>query len=95
LGVYGEPQVPLGTEDRQLLESISRQASGALQRARLLEEARDRARCERLFRDIANRMQRATDLESLITVAAEELVRALGASRAYVRMGIPEQLVQE
>jgi hypothetical protein len=95
LGVYGEPQVPLGKEDRQLLESISRQASEALQRARLLEEARDRARRERLIRDIADRMQRATDLESLIKVVAEELIRALGASRAYVRMGVPEELVHE
>jgi len=95
LGVYGEPQVSLGTEDHQLLESISRQASEALQRARLLEEARDRARRERSIRDIVDRMQGATDLESLIKVAAEELVRALGASRAYVRMGMPEELVQE
>ena len=95
LGVYSDPQVPLGTEDRQLLESISRQAGEALQRARLLEEARDRARRERLIRDIADRMQRATDLESLIKVAAEELVRALGASRAYVRIGMAEELVQE
>jgi GAF domain-containing protein len=95
LGVYSDPQVPLGAEDRRLLESISHQASEALQRARLLEEARDRARRERLIRDIADRMQRATDLESLIRVAAEELVRALGASRAYVRMGMPEELVQE
>ena len=95
LGVYGDPQAPLTGEDRQLLESIARQASEALQRARLLEEARERARRERLIRDIADDMQRATDLETLIRVAAEGLARALGATRAYVRMGLPEALVEE
>jgi GAF domain-containing protein len=95
LGVRGSPQDPLTAEERELLESIARQASEALQRARLLDEARGRARRERLIRDIADRMQRAIDLQSLIRIASEELVSALGASRAYVRMGTPDELLQD
>ncbi len=95
LGVSGDPQLPLTEDDRQLLESISRQASEALQRARLLEEARERARRERLIRDISDRMQRATDLETLTRAAAEGVVDALGASHVYVRMGTSEGLGEE
>jgi GAF domain-containing protein len=95
LGVEADPQVPLPAADRELLVSISHQASEALQRARLLEEARGHARRERLIRDIADKMQRATDLASLLQTAAEELVRALDASRASVQMGTMEELLRE
>ncbi len=95
LGVRGDSRNPLTEQERELLQSISRQTSGALQRARLLDEARDHARRERLIRDIADEMQRATDLQSLITIAAEELVRALGATHAYIRMGTREELLRD
>jgi hypothetical protein len=95
LGVRGDSQQPLTGEEHELLESISRQASEALQRARLLDEARQRAQRERLIRDITDKMQRATDLQSLARIAAEELVSALGATRVDVRIGTPEELVQE
>lgn len=95
LGVSGDPRRPLAEDDRQLLESISRQASEALQRARLLEEARERARRERLIRDISDRMQRATDLETLLKVASQGLVEAFGALRVYARMGIFEEPGEE
>ena len=37
-------------------------------------------------------MQRATDMETLMRITAEELSRALGGSRAYVRLGTETQL---
>jgi GAF domain-containing protein len=88
LGVCGDPGAPLSDADRELLKAISRQASEALQRARLLEEAEQRARREQLIRATSDAMQRATDLESLIEAAAEGLVEALGACSVYVRMGV-------
>ena len=95
LGVRGGSRHSLTEEERELLESISRQTSSALQRARLLDEARDHARRERLIRDIADKMQRATDLQSLLTIAAEELVHALGATHTYIRMGTREDLLRD
>jgi GAF domain-containing protein len=95
LSVSDDPQRPHSEEDRELLESISRQASEALQRARLLEAARERARRERLIRDISDRMQRATDMESLIAAAAEGLAEALGVSGVYVRIGMLERQVEK
>jgi GAF domain-containing protein len=95
LGVREDAAHPLSAQERELLSGISEQVAAALQRARLLEQTQSRARRERVIRDIADRMQRAVDVESLVRVTAEELARALGASRAYVRMGTEDELSRE
>jgi PAS domain S-box-containing protein len=95
LGVRDDVNHPLSAEDRELLVGLSEQVAAALQRARLLEQTQSRARRERVIRDIADRMQRAADIESLMRIMAEELRRALGASRAYVQMGTEDELSRE
>jgi GAF domain-containing protein len=95
LGVQEDADHPLSAQERELLSGVSRQVAAALQRARLLEQTQSRARRERVIRDIADRMQRAVDVESLVRVTAEELTRALGASHAYVRMGAEDELSSE
>jgi PAS domain S-box-containing protein len=95
LGVREDADRPLSTQERELLSSITEQVAAALQRARLLEQTQSRARRERVIRDIADQMQRAADVESLVRIAAEELTRALSASRAYVQMGTEDELSSE
>jgi GAF domain-containing protein len=95
LGIREDPDHPLSPEDRVLLRGISEQVAAALQRARLLEQTQSRARRERVIRDVVDRMQRAADMESLMRIAAEELTRALGASRAYVKMGTEDELTSD
>jgi PAS domain S-box-containing protein len=94
LGIYEDRDAPLSAQDRDLLRSISVQVTEALERAQLFENAQSRAGRERAIRYITDRMQRAADLESLMRIAAEELKRALGASRAYVRMGTARDLAR-
>jgi len=95
LGVYEDPDHPLLGEDRNVLRDISGQVTEALQRAQLLEQAQSRASRERLIRDIADKIQRATDLSSLMRITSEELLRALRGTRAYVRLGTEEELTQD
>ena len=95
LGVYEDPDRPLLGEEREILRDISGQVTEALQRAQLLEQAQSRAGRERLIRDIADKIQRATDLQSLMRITSEELRRALKGTRAYVRMGTEEELTQD
>jgi hypothetical protein len=45
-----------------------------------------------VIRAVADKMQQATDAESLMRVVAEELNRVLHASRVYVRMGTESDL---
>ncbi len=70
-----------------LLSSIANQAAIAIENASLFEQTRARAERERTIREISDKVQRATDMETLARITAEELNRALGGSRAYVRLG--------
>ena len=69
-------------------EAWSDQVAIALERARLQQKTQRRAEHERLVRHISDQMQRATDMESLMRVAVDELNRELGTSRGFVRLGI-------
>jgi GAF domain-containing protein/ABC-type uncharacterized transport system substrate-binding protein len=86
---------PASPEEIDLAQAITEQASQALERARLFQETQRRVTRERVIREISDKMQRATDQESLMRVAAEELNRILGASRTYVRLGTEEELRHE
>lgn len=82
-------------EEADLAQAITEQASQALERARLFQETQRRINRERIIREISDKMQRATDMEALMRVTAEELKQVLGASRTYVRLGTEEELCHE
>ncbi|MEA3397227.1 MAG: GAF domain-containing protein [Chloroflexota bacterium] len=79
-------------EELELLAAFMDQAALALERAYLLETARQRVMRERTIRELSDQMLRATDMESLMRITAGELNRALSGSRAYVRMGTEDSL---
>ena len=69
------------------LRTLASEAAVALERARsasALQEALDR---ERLVSSIAQKVRSELDLEALLHVAVEELARAVGLSRCFVRLG--------
>ena len=69
------------------LRTLASEAAVALERARsasALQEALDR---ERLVSSIAQKVRSELDLEALLRVALEELARAAGLSRCFVRLG--------
>lgn len=83
---------PFSESALRLYEMLSDQAAVALERARLLEGAQQRAARERVIREISDQMQRATDMETLMHVTAEGLNRALGASCTYARLATEAEL---
>lgn len=88
-----DAQLPAGNtswapDQIALLQSLSEQISQAMERARLYQETQRRAARERMTREITDAVQRATDMESLMRIATEELVRALGGTQGYMRLGI-------
>jgi len=72
--------------EADILHSVAAQAATALDGARQFEASQRRIFRERAIRDISDQMQRATDMETLMRVTAEELNKVLGASCTYVRM---------
>ncbi len=71
-----------------MLHELADQLGIAMESARLYQDTQLRAAREHLVGDIADRLQRAPDMEMLLQIAAQELNRALKGSRAYVRLGI-------
>ncbi|KAA3660138.1 MAG: GAF domain-containing protein, partial [Chloroflexi bacterium] len=64
--------------DTGLLQTLANQASIALDRIRLLEETRLRARREQLLREIAAKVRSSTQVDGVMRTAVQEVGRALG-----------------
>lgn len=80
-------------DDVALLEEVGQQLALALENARLFEETQRRAERERLVTDITARIRASTDILGVLETTATELGRALGTSRAVVKLA-PEEPAQ-
>jgi signal transduction protein with GAF and PtsI domain len=74
--------------DIQLAQAISEQFAQAAETLRLLEQTQRSAARERLTGEIADRMRRASDVESIVYIAMEELSSLLGTPHAFARLGV-------
>ena len=87
LGVHDENEKRRWTEEElALIEAVAERVALAAENLRLLDETQRRAAHERLVGSIAEKMQRAADMETLMRVATEELNKVLSGSNTYVRM---------
>lgn len=78
-------------EDIDLLTVMTEQLNVALESAQLYQDSQRRAVREQATREISDLLQRATDMDALMRIAADELNRVLGSSRVYVRLGTETQ----
>ncbi len=67
------------------LDSIAGHVAQAVENARLVEEAEERAARERALADATERVRSKADVERILQTAAEELARHLNAARVAVR----------
>jgi GAF domain-containing protein len=72
--------------DLRVYESVNDQAATALRSAQLYRDAQRRARREELIREITSKMRGTPDLDTILNTAVQELGKALGVSRAFVRL---------
>jgi GAF domain-containing protein len=89
LDFYDEDRV-WTEQDAELVQALSEQVAQALENARLFEQTQRRAYRERLAGEIVGKIRTASDVSSILETAAQELGRALGVSRALVRLGPPD-----
>ena len=85
-------QRPWTSGDISMAETVAEQIALSVENLRLMDETQRGAVRERLVSEVADRMQRAMDMETLARTTAEELKRALGGTRAYVRLGVQTEL---
>jgi GAF domain-containing protein len=81
-------QRPWTAEDVALAETIAEQVTLTVENLRLMDEAQRRVVRERAIREISDRMQQATDMETLMRVTTEELNQALSGDHTYVRLSV-------
>jgi len=74
-------------QEMALVQSVVDQMAQALEAARLFEQAQVRAQREALTRRITDHIRNALDVDTMLKTTVQELGRALGASRVYVRLG--------
>jgi GAF domain-containing protein/HAMP domain-containing protein len=80
-------------EEVALLERIVAELDPALDSARLYQDTQSRAARERTIRHVTEEMRRAVDIEAILQNTVVELAKALGAPRAYVRLGTEDQIL--
>ena len=64
----------------------------ALESAQFFQETQRRAAREQTIRQVTERMRSGVNVEAILQNTVTELARALGAPRAYVRLGTEEEL---
>jgi GAF domain-containing protein len=82
-------------EELALLETLSDQLGEALESARLYRDTQRRAAYEQLLGHIVDRMRRTVDMDALMQTAIQEMASALGASSAFVQLGIGAGAVRD
>ena len=73
----------------ELAQIVAERLALSLENARLFEQAQTTAQREQLVSQITSQLQTATDLQSLLTLAAARFQDALGATQTSVRLGGP------
>jgi GAF domain-containing protein len=93
LGFYKEFEDEVWTaEEVGMLQRLIDQIGSALESAQLFRETQQRAAREQAIRQVTDQVRRAVDVEQILRNAVTELARAVGAPRAYVRLGTEAEL---
>lgn len=82
-------QISAYTEtDEELLGTLGGSLAAIIANARLLEQIRAQAERERVLFEITDKIRRTTDMQTILTTTVSELTRAVGATRAHIKVGI-------
>ncbi len=92
LGFAKDASETWSAAESALLERLVQQMGLALESAQFFQETQRRAAREQAIRQVTERMRSAVNVEAILQRTVTELARAVGAPRAYVRLGTEEEL---
>ncbi|MDQ4094594.1 MAG: GAF domain-containing protein [Actinomycetota bacterium] len=82
-------QGPFSEADEDTVAALGALAAVGILNARLFQAEAERARNSDLLQSLASRIRRSLDTGQVLEAAVEELGRAAGASRCYIRLSDP------
>ncbi len=92
VGMYRTGAGPFSPVSMRLYEMLADQAAVAMERARLLSHAQERAERERLVSTVSAQMRETLDVEMVLRTAAEQISKAVGLAALDVRLGTQSDL---
>jgi GAF domain-containing protein len=93
LQLHGVKPDRVWTEDElALVDRVLDQVAETAENLRLFKQVREQASREKLISQISDKLRRAPDIATLMKVAVEELSKALGATRTFVRLDDDREL---
>jgi len=91
LDVQSTKEAAFSQDDIQTLQNLANQVTVAIENARLFVQTQNLARRQALINDITARIQRAPDIQSILTTTVVELGRVLEIQEASVRLGVESE----
>ena len=88
--IYMENSTEWTAEQKNLIESITAQATLALENARLVEESQSVALRERLANELIAKIWASTNMESILQTTVRELGRTLEAAEVVIEVSMDE-----
>jgi sigma-B regulation protein RsbU (phosphoserine phosphatase) len=88
LNVESEQVSAYAEGDEELLGTLGGSLAAIIANARLLEQIRAQVERERVLFEITDKIRRTTDMETILTTTVSELTRAVGATRAKIKVGV-------
>ena len=88
LNVESEQPSAYAENDEELLGTLGGSLAAIIANARLLEQIRAQADRERILFEIADKIRRTTDMETILSTTVSELTRAVGATGARIKLGV-------
>lgn len=90
LNVESEQFAAYAENDEELLGTLGGSLAAIIANARLLEQIRAQADRERTLFEISDKIRRTTDMETILATTASELTRAVGATGAWIKVGVTD-----
>ena len=75
-------------EDLAFIQAVADQVALAVENARLIDETQRAAQREKTIADVADKIHRPIDLESILRTAVEEVSRITGAGEVSIQLGV-------
>jgi GAF domain-containing protein len=86
LNVESELLSAYSDNDEEMLGTLAGSLAAVIANARLLEQIRGQAERERLLYEITSKIRRSTDMDTILSTTASELIKVLGARRTRIRV---------